>query len=100
LVLTSPDGVLARLAAPELQALTGRAVSVLDGGTAAWRAAGLPLATGAERMADDTADVWHRPYDRSAGVEEAMKAYLGWEINLLRQIEREPAARFHALAAD
>jgi rhodanese-related sulfurtransferase len=100
LVLTSPDGVLARLAAPELRALTDRAVRVLDGGTAAWRAAGLPLAAGAERMADEAPDVWHRPYDRSAGAEEAMKAYLGWEINLLRQIEREPAARFRALAGD
>jgi hypothetical protein len=73
---------------------------VLEGGTAAWRAAALPLATGAERMADEATDVWHRPYDRSAGVEEAMKAYLGWEINLLRQIEREPAARFRALVQD
>ena len=100
LVLTSPDGLLARLAAPELQALADRAVSVLEGGTAAWRAAALPLATGAERMADEATDVWHRPYDRSAGVEEAMKAYLGWEINLLRQIEREPAARFRALVRD
>jgi rhodanese-related sulfurtransferase len=100
MVLTSPDGLLARLAAPELQALTDRAVSVLDGGTAVWRAAGLPLAAGAERMSDEATDVWHRPYDRSAGVEEAMKVYLGWEINLLRQIEREPAARFRALVRD
>jgi rhodanese-related sulfurtransferase len=99
LVLTSPDGALARLAASDLAALTDRAVTVLEGGSAAWRAAGLPLASGAEHMADEPIDVWHRPYDRGAGVEEAMKAYLGWEVNLLRQIEREPAARFRALAS-
>ena len=98
-VLTSPDGVLARLAAPDLAALAERAVTVLEGGTAAWRAAGLPLASGAERMADEPVDVWHRPYDRSTGIEEAMAAYLGWEVNLLRQIEREAAARFRTLTS-
>ena len=44
LVLTSEDGTIARFAAAELR--TRRPVRVLAGGTAAWKAAGLPLETG------------------------------------------------------
>ncbi|MBV9521336.1 MAG: thiosulfate sulfurtransferase, partial [Alphaproteobacteria bacterium] len=46
LVATSADGVLAQLAARDLAALLGAPVKILEGGTAAWRAAGLPLAAG------------------------------------------------------
>ena len=63
-------------------------IRVLDGGTAAWRAAGLPLATGREAMADTPDDCWRRPYDPYAG-EGARERYLKWEIELVRQIERE-----------
>ena len=90
-VLTSPDGMLAALAARDL----GGGVSVLDGGTAAWTAAGLELVAGeGERIADDVNDVWLRPYDRGARVEDAMRAYLDWEIDLVAQLERDGTARF------
>ena len=95
LVLTSPDGVLARLAAPEAAAASGRPVKVLDGGTAAWRAAELPIETGDTNLADEADDAWYRPYDRKAGVEAAMRDYLSWEIDLVAQIERDGDARFH-----
>jgi len=98
LVLTSRDGVLASLAAPELQALTKRPVRVLAGGTAAWRAAGLPLAAGEEHMADVPLDAWYRPYDRRADVEKAMNAYLDWEVALVEQIARDGDARFQSIA--
>jgi rhodanese-related sulfurtransferase len=92
LVLTSPDGALARLAAPELGGQPGAArfgeVRVLDGGTGAWRAAGLPLAKDREAMADTPNDCWRRPYDPYAG-EGARERYLRWEIDLVHQIERE-----------
>ena len=88
LVLTSPDGVLARLAAAELGHCGFAEVRVLDGGTEAWRAAGLPLATGREAMADEPNDCWRRPYDAYAK-EGARERYLNWEIELVRQIERE-----------
>ncbi len=84
LVLTSPDGRLARLAAADL----GGEPRVLEGGTDAWRAAGLPLATGREAMADTPDDCWRRPYDPYAG-EGARERYLRWEIELVHQIERE-----------
>ncbi len=93
-VVTSPDGVLAGLAAPDLAAVTGATVKFLRGGTAAWRAARLPLASGDEHMADDTVDVFHRPYDRDKGVEQAMRDYLSWEVDLVRQIERDGDAGF------
>jgi rhodanese-related sulfurtransferase len=94
IILTSDDGVLARLTAPELQTLTGASVKVLDGGTAAWRAAGLPLASGLENLADECDDVYWRPYDRDAGAEQAMDDYLAWEHGLIEQIERDGTVRF------
>ncbi len=96
LVLTSGDGILARLAAPEVAQLTHTTVKVLQGGTAAWRAAGLPLETGLTRLADTTDDVWYRPYDRTAKVEEAMQDYLTWEVNLVKQIERDDDVNFRS----
>ena len=96
LVLTSGDGVLAQLAAPEAAQLTPTRVKVLQGGTAAWRAAGLPLEAGLTKLADTTDDVWYRPYDRTAKVEEAMQDYLTWEVNLVKQIERDDDVAFRS----
>ena len=98
LVLTSPDGILARLAAPEAAALTQTPIKVLAGGTDAWRAAGLPMENGMTHLADTTDDVWYRPYDRTAKVEEAMQDYLTWEVNLVQQIERDDDVKFRAFA--
>ncbi|MGE0260573.1 MAG: rhodanese-like domain-containing protein [Alphaproteobacteria bacterium] len=88
LVLTSPDAALARLAAAELTDSGFPAVYALEGGTEAWRKAGLPLATGREAMADTPDDCWRRPYDPYAR-EGARERYLKWEIELVHQIERE-----------
>ena len=90
-VLTSPDGMLAALAAGDLEG----DVRVLDGGTAAWTAAGRDLAPGeADRIAANVNDVWLRPYDRGAGVEDAMREYLAWETGLVAQLARDGTARF------
>jgi rhodanese-related sulfurtransferase len=88
LVLTSLDSILAQLAAAELGDTGFDEIRVLGGGTQAWRAAGLPLASGREAMADEPDDCWRRPYDPYAG-EGARERYLRWEIDLVRQIERE-----------
>jgi len=90
-VLTSSDGVLARLAASELP---GRDTRVLRGGTRAWQAAGLPMESGTTALADVTIDVWYRPYDRQSGIEQAMKGYLDWEVDLVAQVERDGDTRF------
>ncbi|HYC15237.1 MAG TPA: rhodanese-like domain-containing protein, partial [Stellaceae bacterium] len=97
IVTTSPDGAVAALAAQDLAALTAAPVRAMAGGTAAWRAAGLPIVPGTDRMADQTEDVWYRPYDRAQGAEAAMKEYLSWEVDLVRQIERDGDARFRLL---
>lgn len=94
-VVTSPDGVMAHLAVPELRDLTAAPVRVLKGGTAAWRAAGLPLQADRKHPRDDACvDVWLRPYDRNTGVERAMREYLEWEIGLPAQIARDGAVHF------
>jgi rhodanese-related sulfurtransferase len=94
--LTSPDGILARLALGEVARLTVTApVRWLDGGTAAWRAAGLPLESGAERLAPDPDDVYLRPYDLPPErIEQAMRDYLRWEIALVPEVERDGTLRF------
>lgn len=96
LVATSPDGVLARLASADLRKITDRPVVVLNGGSAAWRDAGLPMTTGTERMADEPINVWYRPYDQAGPVEAAMRTYLAWEVELPERIKRDGTARFRA----
>jgi len=94
LVLTSEDGVLAGLAAPEAQALVGRPVRHLDGGNAAWKAAGHPLTAADPAMADDAVDMWLKPYERPNDTTKAMSEYLSWEVDLLARIERDGTTHF------
>ena len=91
-VLTSEDGVLAALAVNEARAWTPLAVRWLDGGNAAWRAAGLPLTADNPRMADEPVDAWLKPYERPDGVNQAMADYLAWETDLLPRIARDGCA--------
>ncbi len=98
-VITSPDGMLARLAVPEVTALvdaiTPTDVRALDGGTRAWHAFGRPLVKDRTTPPDDACiDFYLRPYDRNSGVEEAMNAYLTWEIDLVHEIARDTTIAF------
>ena len=96
-VLTSPDGEQARLAAAEARQLTRAPVRVLAGGTAAWRKAAHKLAKDRRSPVDEACvDFYLRPYDRNSGVAEAMKAYLTWEIDLVHEIARDGTVRFGA----
>jgi rhodanese-related sulfurtransferase len=99
LVFVSPDGTLARLAAADAQTLTDRPVRVLDGGMAAWKAAGGALAQGFENMADENNDVQYKAYDHEENIEFHMNEYLSWEIGLVDQIERDGTARFQHIPA-
>ena len=68
---------------------------VLEGGTEAWHAFGRPLVKDRTTPPDDACiDFYLRPYDRNSGVEEAMNAYLSWEIDLVREIERDGTVAF------
>lgn len=91
---TSEDGLVARYAAAELAALTDKPTVALAGGTAAWTAAGKDLETGETRHADEPDDVWLKPYERKGVVEDFMKEYLTWEIDLIKQIERDDLVSF------
>jgi len=94
LVLTSEDGVLAHLAAPEVQVLWPSAqVRVLEGGNAKWRG---PWEQGHERSTTLRDDVWYKPYDHEAGYEKHAREYLQWEVELIEQIKRDPTIRFQS----
>jgi rhodanese-related sulfurtransferase len=99
LVLTSEDGMLGGLAAPETSALTDAPVRYLMGGNEAWQKAGYPLAAEPLRMADQPVDMWLKPYERSSDTTKAMRDYLEWEIDLLARVERDGSANFTAAAS-
>ena len=75
-LVTCADGVESTLAAATLADLGYAAPRVLASGLAAWRAAGLPVESGATRLLDEADDVVQKPYERGRG---AMEAYLRWE---------------------
>ncbi len=94
LVCTSPDGVLAAYAASDIAELTDRPVRILDGGTAAWQAAGQAVTQGFENMADQNNDIQYKAYDHDDNIEFHMQEYLSWETGLVEQVERDGTARF------
>ncbi|KQP22739.1 rhodanese-like domain-containing protein [Pseudorhodoferax sp. Leaf267] len=99
-VLTSADGALAPYAAADLRALLAARqdpaqVLVLDGGTNAWAAAGLPLEGGEARLATPRTDRYRRPYEGTDAPRAAMQAYLDWEFGLVEQLGRDGTHHFH-----
>lgn len=91
IVLTSSDGVLARIVAAELDARIGREVHALAGGTQAWATAHLPTGSGPEGVLTGDDDHWYSPYAHAdlARRDAGFKEYLDWEIGLVAQLERE-----------
>ncbi len=99
-VLTSEDGILAQLAAGDLSASVSSqppAVSVLAGGNAAWRDAGLALARGAERLASPRDDHWLASSERPGDTRQNVLDYLAWEVALLDDIEQSGAVPYRNL---
>jgi rhodanese-related sulfurtransferase len=97
LVLTSEDGMIARFGAAELR--TRRPVKVLAGGTAAWKAAGLPLETGMGPLASEPDDVALSARERPSDRERYMREYLAWEIDLVNRIACDADCRFRLAPA-
>jgi len=97
IVLTSPDGVLARFAAGEAEAALDRPPLVLDGGTTAWIAAGQPVEAGLTRQASQPDDVYRRPYEGTDNAASAMQAYLDWEFGLVEQLRRDGTHGFFVI---
>ncbi len=97
-VLTCGSSLLARYAAQDLARLTGGAeVVVLEGGTLAWIAQGLPLEHGETRLASPRIDRYRRPYEGTDSPREAMQAYLDWEFGLVEQLGRDGTHGFRVI---
>lgn len=99
-VLTCGSSLLAGYAGDELRALldargqSGATVRVLEGGNAAWFAAGLPKESGDARLATPRSDRYRRPYEGTDAAPAAMQAYLDWEFGLVDQLARDGTHHF------
>ncbi|MDR2129471.1 MAG: rhodanese-related sulfurtransferase [Burkholderiaceae bacterium] len=97
-VLTCKSSLLARFAHAELAARAAKSqVFVLEGGTDAWRAAGLPLERDEYHFASPPQDRYRRPYEGTDNSKEAMQAYLDWEFGLVAQLEKDGTHHFRVL---
>lgn len=98
-VVTCGAGILARFAAAALAEILGPAVDVaaLDGGNAAWRAAGQALEDGETRLAVPRTDRYRRPYEGTDAPRSAMQAYLDWEFGLVAQLARDGTHHFRVI---
>lgn len=95
---TSADGLLAKLAAADVMKTASVPVVALDGGTAAWRNAGFPLEKELSRMATPPDDIRLRAREQTKNVEEAMREYLSWEVDLADQMATDDDQRFRIVA--
>jgi predicted metal-dependent enzyme (double-stranded beta helix superfamily)/rhodanese-related sulfurtransferase len=98
-VLTCHNGSVSRFAVAEVQALVKAGVDVvwLQGGNAAWTAAGHKLNPGDHQMAVDRVDRYRRPYEGTNNPVEAMQGYLDWEFGLVAQLARDGTHHFHVI---
>jgi rhodanese-related sulfurtransferase len=96
LVLTSGDRLVARYAAAEAAQLTDAEVAVLAGGNDAWRAAGLDLVVGEDGLEASPVDAFLRAYDCTTGVEQAMRDYLDWEVDLINRLDQDGTLPFRS----
>ncbi|QDD87937.1 rhodanese-related sulfurtransferase [Pseudomonas oryzihabitans] len=96
-VFTCGSGQLAAFAAVDVQASTDSPVLLLEGGTAAWLAAGLPVESGETRLLSSRRDRYRRPYEGTDAPREAMQAYLDWEFGLVEQLRRDGTSGFRVI---
>ncbi len=96
-VLTCGTSQLARLAVAEVEAITGKPVFLLQGGTLNWIAENLPLEEGETHLASPRIDRYRRPYEGTDSPKEAMQAYLDWEFGLVDQLARDGTHGFYVI---
>lgn len=96
-VLTSTPTELSIFVAQEFQSLTKAEVLVLEGGNAAWTAAGLALEKGPSHLASPPLDRYKRPYEGTSVDPAAMQAYLDWEFGLIEQLGKDGTHHFWVL---
>jgi rhodanese-related sulfurtransferase len=96
-VIASFDDGLARCAADDAgHGWPDARVLVLAGGTRAWIAAGHDVEHGLTHATTANNDVWYKPYDVKGDnpPQEAMEAYLTWEVALVDQLARDNTVVF------
>jgi hypothetical protein len=96
-VLTSEKGVLARLAANDLDMSIAPSVSVLTGGNMAWRETGFTLSGGDAHFASPRDDHWLASSERPGDMRQNVLDYLAWEETLLDDIEQGGISPYHNL---
>lgn len=96
-VLTCGSSLLASYAVEQVAGLTGKPVYVLEGGNAAWRAAGLATEQGEQRLLSPAIDRYRRPYEGTDIEPAVMQAYLDWEYGLVAQLDRDGTHGFRVL---
>ena len=90
-----------RLAAIDLLEAGVKDVRLLEGGLAAWTAAGYPAEASAESPPDrECIDYLFFVHDRHAGNREAMKQYLAWETGLIAQLDDQDRTLSGSAAID
>jgi rhodanese-related sulfurtransferase len=101
LVLVADDAALAAwTAASERVDAPAPAPLLLEGGMAAWRAAGLPVEATPALPADrDCIDYLFFVHDRHDGNKEAARRYLAWETGLVAQLDAQEKAAFRLPSA-
>jgi len=92
-LLATRDAATATSAALDLAEISASAVSMLPGGPAEWRAAGLDV-TASPDTPDDAAciDYPFFVHDRHSGNLAAAQAYLDWETGLVAQLDHQERA--------
>jgi rhodanese-related sulfurtransferase len=95
IVLVADDEDLARLAAIDLAEAGITDLRVLEGGLAAWTAAGHATESSPGSPPDsECIDYLFFVHDRHAGNREAMKQYLAWETGLIAQLDEQDRKLF------
>ena len=99
-MVTGDSAALVALTARDLAAVSGKPVSILNGGNAAWRKANLPVTQGFENLATKTDDIFRQPFlwgqfePMSSEFKQAANAYFQWELQLPDQLERAQETSF------
>ena len=98
-VLVCADGRASRQALADVRALLPAHTEVLwlEGGQAAWVAAGLPLVGGETDLLSPRIDRYRRPYEGTDNPVEAMQGYLDWEFGLVEQLGRDGTHHFRVI---
>jgi len=105
-VVTGDNPSLVALTGRDLAAISGKQVSILTGGNAAWSKANLPLTPGLDKLATKTDDIFLQPFlwgqfePMSPEFKQAANAYFEWELQLPSRLERAQETNFNAPSID